>query len=103
MGEAETSEPQILKGLISPKEEVPLSLTEDVLPPSSPEILSFPPLAEEINSSLSAKPSVTFSEEDARQDITAAPRGPPTVASTHMTRLKANWVPIGEVGSIYSS
>jgi hypothetical protein len=49
MGEAEI-EMQILKGLISPKEEVSLSSTEDALPPPYPEILPLPPLAKEINS-----------------------------------------------------
>lgn len=48
---------------------------------------------------MSAKPVVTFSEENAKQDNTDVPQGPPIVASRPITRLKAKQAPRGEVGS----
>jgi hypothetical protein len=49
---------------------------------------------------LSDKPAVTFSEENARQDNTDVPQGPPIVSSRPITRLKAKQAPRGEVESV---
>lgn len=81
-----TLTPQIFKDLSNIEEVVSLPRAEDVLPPLPPEILLFTPLTEDINPSLSAKPATTFSVENARQDNTYIPQGPPIVA---LTRLKA--------------
>lgn len=71
--------------------------TEDVFSfPPLPQISPSPPLAEEINSSLSAKTAVTFSEGDARRD-TDVPRSLLIGASRHVTRLKAKQDPGGEI------
>jgi hypothetical protein len=43
---------------------------------------------------------VTFSEENARQDNTDVPQGPPIVSSRSITRLKAKQAPRGEVESV---
>jgi hypothetical protein len=47
---------------------------------STPDILSFLPLIQEINPSSFAKPDVTFSEGDATQDNTNVLQGPPIFA-----------------------
>jgi len=61
-------------------------------------LLPFSP--EEISPSQSDKPEVTFSEENARQDNTDVPQGPPIVSSKPITRLKVKQAPRGEVGSV---
>lgn len=81
-----TLTPQIFKDLSNIEEVVSLPRAEDVLPAVPPEILLFTPLTEDINPSLSAKSATTFSVENARQDNTYIPQGPPIVA---LTRLKA--------------
>jgi len=53
-----------------------------------------------INPSLSDKLAVTFSKENARQDNTDVPQGPPIVSSRPITRLKARQAPRGEVESV---
>jgi hypothetical protein len=50
---------------------------------------------------LSAKPTVTFSERNARQDNTSVPQYPPIITSKLIARLKAKQDPIGEV-EVYS-
>ena len=55
---------------------------------------------EEINPSVSDKPAVTFFEENARQDNTDDPQGPPIVSSGPITRLKTKQAPRGEVESV---
>lgn len=54
----------------------------------------------EINPSVFDKPVVTFSEENARQDNTDVPQGPPIVSSRPITRLTAKQAPRGEVDSV---
>lgn len=93
-----TLTPQILKNLSNIKEIVFPLTAEDVLLLLFPEILLFTPLTEEINPSLSAKTTMTFSEENARQDNTYIFQGHPPIVA--LTRLKAKQAPRGEVESV---
>lgn len=43
---------------------------------------------------------MTFSEENARQDNTEVPQGPPIVSLRPISRLKAKPAPRGEEGSV---
>lgn len=56
-------------------------------------------LTEEINLSLFAKPGVTFSEEDTREDNTDVLQGSPKVASIPKTRFKTNQASREEIES----
>ena len=85
--EAENPEPSDSQGFFSPEEVVSPPLAEDVLLSPGPELLPLQTLAEEINASLSTKPSVTFSE-DAWQDNTDIPQGAPIVTSRPITDLR---------------
>lgn len=58
--------------------------------------LSFSPLNKKIIS-WSAKPPVTFSEEDARPDNTDGPRGPHIVTPRLVTRLQAKETHRGKI------
>lgn len=75
-------------------------LSADVLSFAPPEILSSPPLTEEISPVLSAKSAMTFFERDIRQSNPDVPQGPPILASRAITRFKAKQVPRGEIESI---
>jgi hypothetical protein len=55
---------------------------------------------EEINSAESDKPAVIFTEENARQDNSDVPQGPPVVSSRPITKLKAKQTPRGEIESV---
>ena len=72
---------------------------EELVPSAPPlETLPFPP--KEINLSLSDKPAVTFSEENATQDNIDVPQGPPIVASRSISRIEAKQSPRGEIESV---
>jgi hypothetical protein len=82
------------QGFISPQEVISQ-------PSVSPlETLSFSYLTEEINPSLSAKSSVTFSERNAKQDNTDVAQGPPIVAFRPIARLKAKQAPRGRCWAV---
>lgn len=83
--EAENSQ-----GFISPEEVFSPPSKEDLLAPPAPEILFCSPFSEEIYSSLSAKPAVTFSANDARQDKTDVPHNASTVISRPNANLRLN-------------
>lgn len=90
--EAENFELSDSQGFISPEEIVPSAPPLEILPIS--------PFIEEINPSLSDKPAVTFSEENARHDNVAVPQGPPIVGSRLLTGPKAKQTPQGEIESV---
>jgi hypothetical protein len=69
---------------------------EEVVP-SAPPLEIMPSPREEINSTESDKPAVTFTEENDRQDNTDVSQGPPIVSSRPVTRCKAKQAPRGEV------
>jgi hypothetical protein len=87
--EAENLESSDSQGFNSPKEVVLSGVPLKILPISS----------EEINHSLSDKPAVNFSEENARHDNINVLHSSPIVASRAITRLKAKQIPRGEVES----
>lgn len=85
-----TLNPQVLEGLSYLRS---YSLYPQQIHSHHPsERLPFSPLTEEINSSLSVKPAVTFSERDASQDNTGVPQGP-ILATRPVIRFKVKWVP----------
>ncbi|XP_026641285.1 Friend virus susceptibility protein 1-like [Microtus ochrogaster] len=89
---AENFEPSDSQGLISPQEIVPSAPPLEILPSS--------PFTEEINPSLTAKPAVTFSEEDANQGNTDVLESPPIAPSRCITGPKAKQASRGEVESV---
>jgi hypothetical protein len=68
--------------------------------PSAPPLEIMPSPHKEINPSESDKPTVTFAEENAKQDNTDASQGQPIVSSRPKMGLKAKQAPRGEVETI---
>lgn len=64
--EIDSFEPTCSQGFILLEALVSSPSAEDAIPISAPDISPFPPLMEEFNLSLSAKPTLTFSNCDAR-------------------------------------
>ena len=89
-GEAENFESSHSQGFTSSEEIVP----------SDPPLVRMPFSQEEINPLESDKSALTFSEENAREDNTDIPQGPPIVSSRPIARLKTNQAPGGEVESV---
>lgn len=89
--ETENFELQILKVLSDLKKHSLQKKTYSagVLQSPPTDMLCFLPLTQEVNPSLSANPSVTFSEGDAKQNNTGVFQGPAVVASRPLTTLKA--------------
>lgn len=81
------------QGIISPEVVVSLTSTEDVLTPSPLEILTFPPLTEEIHFPLFDKPEV-------KQHNTVFFQHPPILVSGLLIELKANQAPKEEIESV---
>lgn len=94
---AENFESSDSQGLMSPEKSLHLNRTCIHTPPSDK--LAFSPLTEKINS-LSAKPLVTYSEEDATQDNTDVPGGPQIVDPRLVSRLMAKQAHRVEVESV---
>lgn len=75
------------------------TLPEEVVP-SAPPLEILPCSPEEMNPSVSAKPAVSFSEGNARQDSTDVCQGPLIVASRPVARLKEKQAPSEEVENV---
>ena len=98
--EAENFEFSDSQAFFSPEKVVFLLSAEDVFTPSPLQYQPFSTLTEEINPSLSAKPAVTFSEENAKKDNASVPRDLPIAAYRPVTTLKAKQTPRWEVESV---